>query len=712
MAAATCTLKVHGLDCPVEMKALTAALDGAAGVDSLGFDLLLGTMTVRYDPEQTGPPALMRRIQARAGMRSELLGEPRSGESWWARYGRTAATGLSGLTLAIAQVGEWVTGPSVAWSVAYLLAIATGCLELLPRGYRSLLRRQFDINVLMAVAVVAATILGHWDEAATVGFLFLLSESIEALTIRRSRKAIRSLLEVAPDTAERIGPDGQSAVIPATEILKGDRVRVRSWEKVPVDGMVLQGRSSVDQKAITGESVPVLREVGDEVFAGTVNGEGALEIEASGPLENAMISRIIDRVRRAQASRAPIERAVETFAAIYTPAVLLISLGIMIGPPLFQTLSGQGGPSPWSEWFTRGLIVLVIACPCALVIATPVAVVAALAASARRGVLVKEGKYLEELARMKVLAFDKTGTLTRGEPDVVEVVPVGGRGDTELLGIAAALGDRGGHVLGRAIARHARGLSIDVPQADPEGYEAVPGLGASGRVNDVRYHIGSHRYLDETGLCRPGFHDDLGAAETGRAGTSVALSTEGGPLGWIRLADRPRDEAAKVVGELAGLGISTVMLTGDNARTADAVAAELGITDRRAGLLPGDKAAVIAELESSRGPTGMIGDGVNDAPALAAARVSLAMGGMSSGAAIEAADIVLLADGLDALPWIIRRSRSMLATIRQNIVLALGVKLVVLILAAFGHANLWLAILADVGTSLIVTLNALRLLRK
>jgi Cd2+/Zn2+-exporting ATPase len=415
---------------------------------------------------------------------------------------------------------------------------------------------------------------------------------------------------------------------------------------------------------------------------------------------------VIARVREAQAGKAPIERRLARFAAWYTPLVVAAALAVMIAPPLWSLAADQ--PAEWTVWFSRGLVVLVISCPCALVIATPVAVVSALASAARHGVLVKGGQFLEEVGRLRVLAFDKTGTLTRGEPDVVEVVSAKGGDGEDLLRIAAALGDRGGHVLGRAIARHARELRLAVPQAD--AYIAYPGLGAEGQVGAIQYHIGSHRYLDETGLCQPDFHSRLGTAE-GDVGTAVALSAATGPLGWIRLADQPRPEAAAVLEELSALGVQTIMLTGDNDRTAAAMAEQLGLSEHRAGLLPADKVKAVGELDALYGPTGMVGDGVNDAPALAAARVSVALGGVSSGAALESADIVLMADDLRCLTWIVRHSRNTLARIRENIILALVTKSVVLVLAILGFANLWAAVGADVGTSLLVTLNALRLLR-
>ncbi|MEO6810210.1 MAG: cation-translocating P-type ATPase [Isosphaeraceae bacterium] len=712
MASARCTLKVQGLDCPNEVGPLRAALDKVPGVSNLGFDLINGLLTVDYDPQTTDPAALVRRVADGAGMRAEVLGgtipraEPNRRRDVLIRWSATAA---SGLALIVGMVLSWRGGPSWTFRAAFVVAIMAGGVELVPKALRGLRRFRLDIHALMTLAVAGAVALGQWDEAATVAFLFSLSEALEALSLERARRAVRSLLEIAPETAELIGPDGEVRVVPASQIVPGDRVRVRAHERVPVDGRVVLGRSSVDQQAITGESVPIVREAGDPVFAGTANGEGMLEVESTCPVGDTVVSRIAERVRSAQAGRTETEQSIDRFARWYTPMVVVLAAVVMVAPPLLGMLwTGSTQGAPWRTWFERGLVVLVIACPCALVIGTPVAVVSALAAAARRGVLIKGGQFLEGFGRLRTLAFDKTGTLTLGKPDVVEVVPTKGQAGDDVLRIAAALGDQGGHVLGRAIAQHARGLRLEVPLADE--YKAVPGLGASGRVEASRYLIGSHRYLDESGACPPEFHASLGLAERG-VGTSVALTGQSGPLGWIRLADRPRPEAAAVLAELAELGIHVVMLTGDNAPTASALARELGITEQRSGLLPADKADIITELDARQGPAGMVGDGVNDAPALAAARVSVALGGIASAAALETADIVLMADDLTNLPWLVRHSRRTLARIQQNIILAVGSKLVVLALAVCGLANLWMAIAADLGVSLVVVANALRLLR-
>ena len=454
----------------------------------------------------------------------------------------------------------------------------------------------------------------------------------------------------------------------------GDHVLVRAGGHDPVNGEVV-GPFGVDQKTITGESVPVVREPGDRSTPGRSTARGRWR-SASGPVGDALISRVVDQVRANQAGRAA-DRAADLPVRhrIHSDRRGAVPAG-HAGATAVRRDYG-GGPSAWDwalfrDWFSRGLVVLVIACPCALVIATPVAIVSGLAAAARSGILIRGGEYLEEIGRLHALAFDKTGTLTQGLPDVVEVVCAPGHEDEErvVLRIAAALGDRGGHVLGKAIARYARGRSLEVPLAD--NYRAIPGQGAHGEVDAEEYHLGSHRYIDEEGLCRPEFHDQLDQAESSSSvGTAVALTAPSGPMGWLRLADRPRPEAARVLAELHQMGLQTIMLTGDNAGTAAAMARELGVGEQRAGLLPADKVSAIAELDARHGPTGMVGDGVNDAPALAAAKVSIALGGISSGAALETADIILLADDLGRLPWLIRHSRATLGVIRQNIALAL-----------------------------------------
>jgi Cd2+/Zn2+-exporting ATPase len=712
-----CVLKVRGLDCPVEAAAVRAALEASPGVADLAFDLGRGTVAVAYDPSRADPEALARQVADRTGFATTAEIPPPDAHPDHAHphhhaFGTLGRTIVAGLALA-AGLALDATDQGLAAGAAYLIAVATMTVELLPRAVRAIASRRIDMNVLMVIALIGASALGQLDEAATVAFLFGVSELLESLSLDRSRRAVRRLLEIAPDRAELIEPGGTAREIEARAVRPGDRVRVRPGDRIPVDGVVALGRSSVDQKSLTGESTPIPRGIDDEVLAGTINGEGTLEIIASRPLDDAVVTRIVASVRASQAGRAPIERSIDRFASVYTPIVLALAILVMIGPPLVHILMGwPAGSDVWRRWVLQGLVLLVIACPCALVISTPVAVVAGLAASARRGVLIKGGGFLEAVGRLRVLAFDKTGTLTAGEPAVVGVEPAGGRDDDEVLRIAAALGDRGAHVLGRAIARHARALRLDVPVA--HDYEAVPGLGATGRVESTSYHMGSHRFLHESGFCRDGCPtsaDDHDASAAASTAVALAESEPGRWVGWLRLADRPRPEAESVVAELGRLGVRTVMLTGDNAATAAAIAGELGLVEHRASLLPEDKARAIVEIQDRFGPTGMVGDGVNDTPALAAARVSIAMGGIGSGAALDTADVVLMADDLTALPWLIRHGRRVLARINQNVALAVGSKLIVAALAVAGLATMWMAVLADVGVSLVVVANAMRLLR-
>jgi Cd2+/Zn2+-exporting ATPase len=711
-----CRLAIQGLDCPVEEQAIRRALEGRDDVRNLRFDLVEGTVAVEFDAAATRPDALLDRIRDRSGLAGRVVdtppvaaglpvvepdapAQPSRAARRIRRWGPVAASGLA--VLVGHALHAYRPAASHSW-IPFALAIAVAAVDLLPHALRSLARLRLDIQVLMTLAVTGAVALGQWDEAATVAFLFGLSEALEAMSLERARNAVRRLLDLAPETALLVELGSAVRSVPASSIRPGQHVLVRSGDRIPVDGRVASGRSSVDQKAITGESVPVLREPGDPVYAGTVNGEGALEVEAERPLDDSVVARIAERVRAGQSGRTPIERTVQRFARAYTPAVVAVAGLVMLVPPLLLPGADR------AHWFRQGLVLLVIACPCALVIATPVAVVSALASAARRGILVKGGEFLEACGRLRCLAFDKTGTLTRGRPEVVEVVPSDGRPPDELLRVAAALGERGGHVLGQAIARHARGRDLDVPRADH--YVAHPGLGATAHIEADEYHVGSHRYLDASGLCPPEFHDRFHRAEQ-EAGTAVAVFSPSGPLGWLRLADRPRDEARDVLHALRRRGITPVMLTGDNAATSAAIAAELDIRDHRPALLPDDKAAAVRELVARAGPTGMVGDGVNDAPAMVAASTSFAVGGISSGVALEAADVVLMAESLDGLPWLVDHSRRTSAVIRFNIALAVGAKLAFMALALAGKATLWMAIAADMGVSLLVVANALRLLR-
>jgi Cd2+/Zn2+-exporting ATPase len=564
-----------------------------------------------------------------------------------------------------------------------------------------------DINVLMLIAVAGAAALGEWLEAAAVVWLFGIAEWLEHQSMARSRRAIRSLMTLAPDVATvRRGEVERD--VPIGEVAVGDVVVVRPGGRVPVDGTVTSGRSDVDQSPITGEAWPASKAAGDEVFAGTVNGLGALEVRATRPAAESTLARIVRLVDQAQRQRAPMQSFVDRFARRYTPAVVLLALAVAIVPPL--VLGGfDGWRAEFGTWSYRALALLVVACPCALVISTPVSVVSALTAAARAGVLIKGGMFLERLAAVRCVAFDKTGTLTYGRVTVTEVHGVDGVSTDGVLSVAAALESRSEHPIGRAIVSRARiaGLAF----AAGERFQALPGLGAEALVAAGPAIVGSHRLFEERRLCTPSLHARLGEVEQ-RGGTGVLVGLDGAALGVIGLSDELRDNGRDVVAALRRVGIRRVaLLTGDRRTSAAAALAAAHLDEAHGELLPQDKVRHVERLRSAHGPVAMVGDGVNDAPALASADVGIAMGAAGADVALQTADVALMSDDLAKLPFAIQLGRRTLRVIRQNIALALGLKLAFVVLAVTGVATMWMAVLADTGASLLVTVNALRLLR-
>jgi Cd2+/Zn2+-exporting ATPase len=557
------------------------------------------------------------------------------------------------------------------------------------------------MNLLMTIAVIGAVGIGEWFEAATVAFLFAVSLALESWSVGRARRAVEALLELAPDTVRLVVPGGGYTEIPAAAAAVGARFAVRPGERVPLDGRVVVGTSSVNQAPITGESVPVLKEPGIEVFAGTINGEGAIEVEATKAAGDSTLSHIISLIDSAQSRRAPAEQWVERFARVYTPVVFAMAAAIALAGPL---VTGD-----WGGWFYSALVLLVIGCPCALVISTPVSVVAALAAAARNGVLIKGGAFVEAPAGIKAIALDKTGTLTEGRPAVVAVIPESGHTELELLAIAAGLETHSDHPLAHAILAYAE--CAGAAPALVADFTILPGKGATGVIEGVPYWLGSHRYLEERGQETPAVHAELERlSSTGRS--VVVIGNAEHVCGMIALADRIRPTTCDAVARLKALGVQhVVMLTGDNRPTAEAIAREAGVPEVMAELLPADKVGAVEALAAKYGTVAMIGDGVNDAPAMARATLGIAMGAAGSDAAIETADIALMSDDLAKVPWLVQHSRRTLAVIRQNIVLSLGVKALFVVLALLGAASLWAAIAADMGVSLLVIANALRLLK-
>ena len=714
---------VSGLDCAEEVATLRRAVGPLVGGDDrLAFDVLNGRMMVLEDANQVSA-ADIREAVRKTGMTAE---ERRDGDEAdrrrvedRRRRVQVWLTAISGFSV-VAGVGlhVWLAGGAAGAlrlfaghggqaipafeAVAYALAIAFGARYVVVKAWHAALNLRPDINLLMVIAVTGAITIGEWFEAATVTFLFALSLVLEGWSVGRARRAIADLLDLAPPTVRLRMETGEEREVPAGEAPVGAHFVVKPGERIALDGQVVAGASAVNQAPITGESVPVTKEPGAEVFAGTINGDGALEVEITKAAADTTLARIIRLVEEAHSRRARAEQWVEKFAQIYTPAVIVLAIAVFVVPPLLF-----GGA--WDDWFYRALVLLVIACPCALVISTPVSIVAALASSARLGVLVKGGTYIEQPGQLKAIAFDKTGTLTRGEPAVVGLVPLDGHTEDELLARAAALEARSAHPLALAIVDHAAGRGVEVAPA--EDVQVLQGKGVIGRFEGEAFWLGSHRYLLERGQETPDVAARAEALERdGR--TVIVIGNERHVCGLIAVADTVRPGAAETLRALREAGVEhLVMLTGDNRTTAEAIAREVGVDEVHAELLPEDKVAAVDELVSKYGTVAMVGDGVNDAPAMARASFGIAMGAIGSDAAIETADIALMTDDLSKLPWLVGHSRRTLAIIRGNIAFALGTKAVFVVLTFAGFATLWGAIAADVGASLLVVANAMRLLR-
>jgi Cd2+/Zn2+-exporting ATPase len=692
--------KIHGMDCAEEVAALKHEVGPVVGgEDRLVFDILNGKMSIQPAASEVTPDAIIRAV-AQTGMRAELWRDDAWAEAdvgFWQRQGRTVTTVLSGLLVFVGFMvhvvltgGIWEAigseGVGVVYHVPfaarilYLLAVSTAFWHLVPKAWRAARTLRPDM---------------------TVAFLFALSLALESWSVGRARRAVAALMELAPPVARLKRPDGTEQEVAPEQVAVGDRFVVMPSEKFPLDGNVVSGLSEVNQAPITGESAPVSKQPGDPVFAGTINGDGALEVECTKPAGDTTLAHIIRLVAEAQSRRAPSEQWVEKFARVYTPVVMVLALAFLVVPPLFF-----GGH--WGDWFYRSLVLLVIACPCALVISTPVSIVAALAAAARNGVLIKGGAYVETPARLQAIALDKTGTLTEGRPRVLEVVPLSGHDEKELLERVAAMESRSNHPLAQAIVAYVQHRGVGFAPADD--FQIIQGKGATARFDGERYWLGSHRYLEERGQESEEDHRRLEALSKGGR-TVVVVGTESHVCGMIALADAVRPGARQAIQDLRDAGLRhIVMLTGDNQETAQAIAAETGVDEVHAELLPADKVTAIERLVTKYGNVAMVGDGVNDAPALGRASMGIAMGAAGSDAAIETADIALMSDDLSKLPWLVRHSRRTLAVIRQNIIFSLSVKGLFFVLTFAGYASLWAAIAADMGVSLLVVFNALRLL--
>ncbi len=621
---------------------------------------------------------------------------------FWKANPHVIPTAIAAVFAVAGQVAEQLRPGALAVAL-YALAILIGGWSTGRRGLRSLFTLNFDMNALMTIAVAGAAAIGQWGEGAVVAVLFGVSETLESYTMDRARRSIRSLMEIAPKVA-RLRRKGAEVEVPVDEVRVGETLLVRPGEKLAMDGVITEGRSTLNQAAITGESMPVEKGPGEEVFAGTLNGHGGLEVRVTKLTEDTTLARVIHLVEEAQAQRAPTQTFVERFARYYTPAVMLLSALVIIVPPL---LLGQ----EWAPWIYQGLSLLVVACPCALVVSTPVSIVSAISNAARNGVLIKGGAHLERAGALKAIAFDKTGTLTRGRPEVTDVEALSpDLSEADMLCLAAGVESRSEHPLAQAVRRRAACGHAGHAVA---GFRALVGRGAAATVDGREIYVGSPRlFTEDLGL-------DLGEAGAlvgewqGQGKTVMLVGGARELFGVIAVADTVRDTSAGTIADLKRAGIGrTVMLTGDNRATAAAIGGAVGVDEVRAELLPEQKVAAVQDLAAEHGAVAMVGDGVNDAPALAAATVGIAMGGAGTDVALETADIALMADDLSKLPFTIRLSQATLRVIKQNIAIALGLKLLAVLAVFPGWLTLWLAILADMGATILVTLNGMRLLRQ
>lgn len=581
------------------------------------------------------------------------------------------------------------------------LAILIGGFDLFKVGLKNLTKLEFDMKTLMTIAIIGAAIIGEWAEGAVVVFLFALSEALEGYSIDKARQSIRSLMDIAPNRA-MIRRGNQTMEIDVEDVQINDIMIIKPGEKIAMDGEVVKGESSISQAAITGESIPVHKITGDEVFAGTINEEGSLEVRVTKHVEDTTIAKIIHLVEEAQAERAPSQQFVDKFAKYYTPAIMLVALLVAIVPPLFF-----GGD--WSTWVYSGLAVLVVGCPCALVISTPVAIVTAIGNAANKGVLIKGGIHLEELGKLNVIAFDKTGTLTEGKPEVTDVIHLSEVSTNEVLGISTAIEAFSQHPLASAIIRKAEKENADTYSAD--NFQSITGKGAKATVNGTDYFIGNPRLFEEMFSIPSDIKKQIKELQL-QGKTVMLLGTEQEVKGLIAVADQVRKSSLSIIEKLKNIGIKkTVMLTGDNQAAGSAIGKQLGLSETKAELLPQDKLEVIKSLQDNYGRVAMVGDGVNDAPALATSTVGIAMGGAGTDTALETADVALMADDLEKLPYTIALSRKAMHVIKQNVSFSLAIKLIALLLVIPGWLTLWIAIFSDVGATVLVVLNSLRLMK-
>jgi len=717
--SARAVYRIMAMDCPAEEFLIRKKLGAVPGVADLEFNLMQRVLTVRHVlPSTESIEAALNDIgmspeavAAESGPAAAIHVQPTP----WTRLAFAGA--LAALSEAFALISEWRASPFdldlAAWKISNIAvmewcslflavaAILLGGLRTYKKGWTAIRNLNLNINALMSVAVTGAVVIGQYPEAAMVMVLFTLAEAIEGKATDRARNAIKSLLDLAPAKAAVLQGDGTWTEMDIRQVAVGSRVRVKPGERIALDGTIVEGQSAVNQAPITGESLPVEKKPGDGVYAGTINESGAFEFQTTAGANDSTLARIIHAVEAAQGSRAPIQRLVDRFAGIYTPLVFLAALLTALIPPLLMR-------GAWTEWAYTALVLLVIGCPCALIISTPVSIVSGMAGATRHGILIKGGLFLEQGRLLKRLALDKTGTLTHGRPRQSDFAEFGGMDRKQAAAVASSLASRSDHPVSRAIAEKAR--EDAVPLFEVTDFAAMPGRGICGAIDGKTWFLGNHRLLEERGLCSPELEALLFGME--REGKSVvALFDDAGARGVFAVADTLKAGSLEAIRELKALGVETIMLTGDNEHTAKTIAEQAGV-DRYAGnLLPQDKLAAVSQL-AGKGLVGMVGDGINDAPALAKADIGFAMAAAGTDAAIETADVALMDDDLRKIPRFIKLSQATYAILMQNIALSLGVKAIFFILAFMGMASMWMAVFADVGVSLLVVANGLRAMRQ
>ncbi len=744
------TYRIGGMDCANCAREVETGVAKLSGVNGARVDFATAKLHLDGDVpfevlkqrvEALGKtiedPALNPSLHNGDGLTRQVMGRgPGGGVYGFVRYllarRETQLAVVGGAVLLLALAARLLfPGLAPVSEALCVLATAVAGYPIARSGLRTLfINRDFNINLLMTIAAAGAIFIQETAEAATVIFLFAIGEALEGYTADRARNSLRGLMELAPAQAVRLKalpptshterlasprPEGEGVraeeVVSVEDLRVGDRILVKPGERIPMDGEVVAGESGVNQAPITGESLPVAKSAGSEVFAGTVNGEGALEVRVTRLAADNTLSRIIKLVEEAQSVRAPSQRLIDRFARIYTPGVVVVAALVALLPPLLFKAPFYSLPDGTQGWLYRALELLVIACPCSLVISTPVTIISAITAAARRGVLIKGGAHLETLGQARVVAFDKTGTLTIGCPVVTRSHSVDGESSPDdVLALAAAVERRSAHPLAQAIVRAAEARGLHDRYAPAEAVTTLAGRGVTGRVNGKTITIGSHSLFDREHPHAADLCDRIEAAEAGGQ-TTMLLSDGDRVRGFIAVADDARAESAAVVRQLRALGLHTAMLTGDNQAVAEAIGRAVGVQDTRANLLPAGKVDAVKDLQARYGAVVMVGDGVNDTPALAAAAVGVAMGGAGSAQALETADVALMADDLAQLPYAVRLSRFARGIIRQNITFSLGMKLIFMLLAVAGLGTMWLAVFADMGMSLAVTLNGMRPLR-